>query len=308
MIKVSVPATSANLGSGFDSCGLAVNLYNTASFEEAEELEISAADGSFAPQGPGNLIYRTAKTVYEECGKTLSGLRIIQTNDIPMARGLGSSSACIAAGILGANALLGHPLSAEEVLNLAVRLEGHPDNVAPALLGGFVVSVYDAGRVYSLKRDVNSSLAFAAFVPNFKLLTEKARAALPPQVAHKDAVYNLSRAALLAAAFCTEQYDLLRVATQDSLHQQYRLPLIEGGEQVFALAHSLGAQAVFVSGAGPTILAVVPEENAAFFTSAQEMLETDPALAAYRLHRLAPDNIGAVVSGEPLQTGDTTEE
>ena len=293
MVKIQVPATSANLGAGFDSCGLALGLYNTASFEESDALTITAADGSFVPQGPGNLIYRTAEAVYELCGKKLGGLSIVQTNAIPMARGLGSSSACIAAGILGANALLGAPLGEGDILTLATKLEGHPDNVAPALLGGFVVSAYDEGRVYSLKKEIDDTLAFAAFIPNFKLLTEKARAALPAQVAHKDAVYNLSRAALLAAAFCEKRYDLLEVATKDSLHQPYRLPLIEGGQAVFELAHSLGANAVFISGAGPTILAVLPAGEKTFFARAEAALRENAALSAFALCRLQPDNEGA---------------
>ena len=257
MVKVSVPATSANIGSGFDSCGLALSLYNTAAFEEFDGVDITSSDGTFVPSTPGNLIYRTAKEVYALCGRPFHGLRIVQTNPIPMARGLGSSSACIAAGILGANALLGGPLEEKDILTFATKLEGHPDNVAPALLGGFVVSAYDEGHVYSLKKTIAPGITFAAFIPDFKLLTEKARAALPKMVSHADAVYNLSRAALLATAFCEERYDFLPVAAKDSLHQQYRLPLIEGGEAVFALADGLGALATFISGAGPTILSVV---------------------------------------------------
>ena len=295
MIRVSVPATSANIGSGFDSCGLALSLYNTASFEEFDGIDISSSDGSFAPQGPGNLIYRTASEVYQLCGKPFKGLKIVQTNAIPMARGLGSSSACIAAGILGANALLGNPLSAEDVLTLATKMEGHPDNVAPALLGGFVVSAYDEGKVYSLKKTITDSITFAAFIPNFKLLTEKARAALPQQVTHKDAVYNLSRAALLATAFCEERYDFLSVATKDSLHQQYRLPLIAGGQELFDMIHSLGALAVFISGAGPTVLAVINSNDTAFFDKANTALQKSTALSAFSLYKFDADNTGATV-------------
>ena len=155
MVKVSVPATSANIGSGFDSCGLALSLYNTAAFEEFDGVDITSSDGTFVPSTPGNLIYRTAKEVYALCGRPFHGLRIVQTNPIPMARGLGSSSACIAAGILGANALLGGPLEEKDILTFATKLEGHPDNVAPALLGGFVVSAYDEGHVYSLKKTID---------------------------------------------------------------------------------------------------------------------------------------------------------
>lgn len=142
--------------------------------------------------GANNLVYRSARAVYDQLGIPLRGLRITQRNDIPMARGLGSSSACIVAGILGANALLGNKLTSRQMLTLATAIEGHPDNVAPAMLGGFVTSVYDEGQVYSVKKNIDEQLAFAAFVPDFRLLTSKARAALPDMVSHKDAVYNLS--------------------------------------------------------------------------------------------------------------------
>ena len=168
--------------------------------------------------------------------------------------------------------------------------------MAPALLGGFVVSAYDEGHVYSLKKTIAPGITFAAFIPDFKLLTEKARAALPKMVSHADAVYNLSRAALLATAFCEERYDFLPVAAKDSLHQPYRLPLIEGGEAVFALADGLGALATFISGAGPTILSVVRTAEAnVFFERAQAALESDEELAHFTLHRFVADNEGAKV-------------
>ena len=158
------------------------------------------------------------------------------------------------------------------------------------------VTAYDEGHVYSLKKTIAPGITFAAFIPDFKLLTEKARAALPKMVSHADAVYNLSRAALLATAFCEERYDFLPVAAKDSLHQQYRLPLIEGGEAVFALADGLGALATFISGAGPTILSVVRTAEAnVFFERAQAALESDEELAHFTLHRFVADNEGAKV-------------
>ena len=199
------------------------------------------------------------------------------------------------AGILGANALLGSPLTPRQMLTLATSIEGHPDNVAPAMLGGFVTSVYDEGQVYSARKAINEELAFAAFIPNFKLLTEKARAALPKTVERADAVYNLSRAALATAAFCDGDYELLKVATKDALHQQYRLPLIPGGERVFELAWDLGAYAVYISGAGPTIMAVVHRENSDFFARAEEALMQQPETMAFSLRRMVADNRGAVV-------------
>ena len=296
MVTVTVPATSANVGAGFDALGLALSLHNTVTMEEWDKLDIMASDGSLVPTGTSNLIYRSAKAVYEQLGKPIKGLRIRQENPIPMARGLGSSSACIVAGILGANALLGSPLTQRQMLTLATSIEGHPDNVAPAMLGGFVTSVIDEGQVYSVKKDIDPELAFAAFVPDFRLLTSKARAALPAMVSHKDAVYNLSRAALATAAFCEGNYALLGVATKDVLHQKYRLPLIEGGDDVFELAQDLGAQAVYISGAGPTIMAVVHKDDTEFFTRAEAALAADSPLHHFTVHRLLADNVGAVVS------------
>ena len=295
MTTVKVPATSANVGAGFDALGLALSLHNTVTMEEWDKLDIMASDGSLVPTGTSNLIYRSAKAVYEQLGKPIKGLRIRQENPIPMARGLGSSSACIVAGILGANALLGNPLTKRQMLTLATSIEGHPDNVAPAMLGGFVSSVFDEGQVFTARKEINEELAFAAFIPNFKLLTEKARAALPKTVDRRDAVYNLSRAALATAAFCDGDYELLRVATKDALHQQYRLPLIPGGERVFEIAWDLGAYAVYISGAGPTIMAVVHRDNCEFFEKAEEALLEQPETMAFSLRRMLADNTGAVV-------------
>ena len=156
-IKVSVPATSANVGSGFDALGLAVTLYNTVTFEESDRLDISAADGTRIPRNESNLVYRSAKGLFDKVGKKTPPLKIVQTNPIPMARGLGSSSACIIAGLLGANRMLGDVLNTQELLTLATAIEGHPDNVAPALLGGLTSSVFEDGVVYSVKRDVDQS-------------------------------------------------------------------------------------------------------------------------------------------------------
>ena len=167
-IKVSVPATSANIGSGFDALGLAVTLYNTVTFEESEVLDISSADGTRIPRGESNLVYRSAKGLFEKVGKQIPPLKITQTNPIPMARGLGSSSACIIAGLLGANRMLGDVLNTQELLTLATSIEGHPDNVAPALLGGLTSSVFEDGKVYSVKRNVDETLCFAAIVPDRK--------------------------------------------------------------------------------------------------------------------------------------------
>ena len=298
-IKVSVPATSANVGSGFDALGLAVTLYNTVTFEESDKLDISSADGTRIPRNESNLVYRSARVLFDRVGKKMPPLKSVQTDPIPMARGLGSSSACIIAGLLGANRMLGEILNTQELLTLATGIEGHPDNVAPALLGGLTSSVFEDGQVYSVKRDVDQSLCFAAVVPDYKLLTEAARAALPAQVPHKDAVYNLSRAALVPAAFCEGRHDLLAIATEDRLHQPYRLPLMPGAKEVFALAKDCGAKAVYVSGAGSTVMAVAERADAeAFYAGLQQGLEGLEGLdgcEAFTLLRLDADNVGATV-------------
>ena len=298
-IKVSVPATSANVGSGFDALGLAVTLYNTVTFEESDKLDISAADGTRIPRNESNLVYRSAKGLFDKVGKKIPPLKIVQTNPIPMARGLGSSSACIIAGLLGANRMLGDVLNTQELLTLATAIEGHPDNVAPALLGGLTSSVFEDGVVYSVKRDVDQSLCFAAIVPDYKLLTEAARAALPKQVAHKDAVYNLSRAALVPAAFCEGRHDLLGIATEDKLHQPYRMPLMHDQSDVLSLAKQCGAKAVYVSGAGSTVMAVAERaEVERFYAGLRAGLETLEGLdgcEAFTLLELDADNTGATV-------------
>ncbi len=295
MIKIRVPATSANVGAGFDALGLAIDFHNTVSMELSNEITITTTDGSVVPRGPSNLVYKTAKYVFDQMGEKLPGLNIIQENPIPIARGLGSSSTCIVAGILGADALLGHKLSKRQMLTMATAIEGHPDNVAPAMLGGFVASAYDEGQVYSVKKDLSDSLAFAAFIPDFMTFTEKSRAALPDGITRGDAVFNLSRAAVATAAFCDGDYELLEIATKDKLHQQYRLPLIPGGEKIFELAQELSAYCVSLSGAGPTIMAVVHRDDAMFFEKAAHLLPQDEETAHFTLHRFEGNNVGATL-------------
>ena len=173
MIQIKVPATSANLGSGFDALGLALTLYNRVWMEESDVIDITTKDDIKVPTDENNLIYWAAKRLYEECGKKLPGLKIIQENNIPMASGLGSSSACIVAGLLGANRLIGNPLNENDLINLAAAIEGHPDNTTPALSGGLVASAVEGDRVYSVSVPVSDKIRFAAFHPPFELKTEE---------------------------------------------------------------------------------------------------------------------------------------
>lgn len=297
MLKISVPASSANLGAGFDALGLALTLYNHVWMEEAEGCRIESADGAPIPTDESNMIYHTARVLYQRCGRPFHGLHIRQENNIPMARGLGSSSACLVAGLLGANTLLGSPLDKEDVADLAAELEGHPDNVAPALLGGLVTSVMDGGRVHSVSVPVSERIRFAVFIPDFELKTEVARAALPTEVTRQDAVYNLSRAALMTASLFSGSLQNLRVAVQDRLHQPYRFPMIPGAEQIFYTAYDLGAYGVAISGAGPSILAIIDRDNGDFVHTAARRLQK-AGLSGWQVSVFDCDSRGAVVRFE----------
>lgn len=294
MIKIQIPATSANLGAGFDSLGLAVDLYNYVSIEESDRLEISTTDGSQVPTDETNLIYVSAKHLFDKCGKKLQGLKILQQNNIPMTRGLGSSSACIIAGLYGANLMLGSPFNTDELVNIAAKIEGHPDNTTPALLGGIVTAVYDGGRVYWTKQEIYRHLDFFAIVPDFELSTSMARKALPETVSHMDARFNLSRAALFSASLLQGKYENLRVAVEDKLHQPYRMKLIPHGEEVFQKANQLGAYGTYISGAGPTIMSLVSTENRVFEKEIRRYLN-GLGLTGWKLYRLSIDNLGTRV-------------
>lgn len=291
MIKIQIPATSANLGAGFDALGLALSYYNYVNMEEADGVFISSLDDTPVPADESNLIFHTAKTLFDICGKPFHGLRIEQMNNIPMARGLGSSSACIIAGLVGANKLMGDPLGLDDLVNLSAQIEGHPDNTAPALLGGIVTAVFDGRTVHWVKQEVFTTLKFVVVIPDFELKTEKARECLPKEISHKDAVYNLSRAALFSASLLTGKYENLRTAVHDRLHQPYRMELIPHGREVFDIAYSLGAYAAYLSGAGPALMAIVDGENQYFCGKLKFALEKT-GLKDWEVHELHIDNNG----------------
>lgn len=294
-VRIEVPATSANLGSGFDALGLALTMYNRVEMEEWDGIDIADVDGRPVPQGEDNLVYTSARYLFAQCGRGLPGLKLRQESPIPMARGLGSSSACIVAGLMGANQLLKSPLNRQDLVNMATKMEGHPDNVAPAILGGLVTSVMEGEQVFSVSVPVSRSIKFVAFVPNFELKTAVARGVLPKQVSHEDAVYNLSRAALMTASLFSGSLNNLRVAVQDKLQQPYRLPLIPDGEKVMGIAYELGAYAVYISGAGPTIMAIIDSNNMDFEHQAFSRLQ-EQAVYAYHPVTLNTDMQGATVT------------
>jgi len=261
MITVRVPATSGNLGPGFDALGLALRFHNTLGLDVADspDIEIEGEGASRLPRDSSHLAYRAALAVAARAGGRARiarprAFRLRQHNRIPLARGLGSSAAAIVGGAVAANALLGGPLDPQTLLDLTTEIEGHPDNVAPALLGGLVVCARASAGVRWV-RLAPASMRIIVAVPDYPVSTEEARRLLPAQVPFEDAVFNVSRTALLVAALTGGRADLLAEATEDRLHQPYRERLIPGLRKVFAAARQAGAYGVALSGSGPTVLA-----------------------------------------------------
>jgi homoserine kinase len=263
-VCVRVPATSANLGPGFDALGVALGLHNVVEigFSEAPHVAVTGEGADELPSDRTNLVYRAASALADVAGARGVHFALRCENRIPLARGLGGSAAAIVAGLVGANELLGRPVDLEELVRIAARLEGHPDNVVPALVGGFTVAVAEGERVWWTRIPVLDPPLLVVGVPEFALPTTEARRRLPDRVAFEDAVANTGRAALLVAALVTRRLDLLGVATEDRLHQPYRKPLVPGFEAVCRAAREAGAAGVALSGAGPSVVAFAEADRA----------------------------------------------
>jgi homoserine kinase len=257
---VRVPATIANLGPGFDALGLAVGLHlEVAAGNAASDSFAYAGDGSIPPGD--TLVHEAYRAACQEMGIAPRPLAVSAVNEIPLARGLGSSSAALVAGAAVADALHGHPLGRDGVLRVCARLEGHPDNVAPAVLGGFTASAGEP--LVSVALPTPASWRIVVAVPAFELLTSRARAVLPAEVSRQDAVFNLARAALWVAAVASGRPDALREASRDRLHQPYRAPLVPGLEEAIEDALAAGADAAFLAGAGPSVAAIARDDAVA---------------------------------------------
>ena len=264
-VRVRVPASTANLGPGFDALGMALGLYNEIEVEIAGTGLTLGVEGEGAEKlqslGERNLVARSVTGTLLRLGVRADGVRVRMLNRIPLSRGLGSSSAAAMGGVAAAVALAGARLDFEELLDLALPFEGHPDNITPALLGGLTVSTVVEGKVRCVKLPVPDGLQAIAVIPEFHLSTAKARNVLPPTVPRADAVFNVGRVALFLAAMQAGRLDLLREAAQDRLHQPYRAPLVPGMQEVLMEGNRAGALACFLSGAGPTLLALATGEG-----------------------------------------------
>ncbi|MFM2384546.1 MAG: hypothetical protein RL166_420 [Actinomycetota bacterium] len=294
-VSVKVPATSANLGPGFDTLGMALSYY--------DELEVEAVSGSGAvvevigegagevPTDESNLVVKSIAYVFEQVGVALPGLKLKAHNVIPHGRGMGSSGAAVVSGIVAAKGLLEGVVdfTPERLLQLATDLEGHPDNVAPALFGGLTIAWEDAKGPHHKKLIVHRGVSPLELVPNFKMSTATARALQPESVPHEDAVFNVSRSALLVAAL-TQSPELLMAATEDRLHQEYRAEAMPEAGKVIELMRANNHAAV-VSGAGPSVL-VLASDPAERMEAAKLAAENFPQ---WRALVLAVDFKGATV-------------
>ena len=313
------PATTANLGPGFDALGLALDWTEEVFLRllpEGTAVEVVAPAGVAVPRDAGNLVVRGARAVLRASGRPEAGMRVWLRARLPVGRGLGSSAAAVAAGMVGANFALGHPLPPGRLVDLGTAIEGHPDNVAPAILGGFCVAsravqpaaevpVSSAGAeaagahaeraaTLAVRLPVPPGLSAVAAVPDAPLDTQVARRALPRLVPFGDAVANVQRACLLVAAVASGRVDLLAEATRDRLHEPYRAPLVPGLLDCLAAARAAGALGAFLSGAGPTVLALVPAGGAAETHVAEAFAAVLARTGGGHVHLMALSPRGAV--------------
>lgn len=300
-IHVTVPATSANLGAGFDTLGLALELRNEVWLGTGEQRGVRytvEGEGSddVARQPRDNLFDRVLKRSLARLGHRIPDLEVRMLNRIPWRRGLGSSSAAAVAGAAAALRIAGAELDEQAILDLALPFEGHPDNLAPATAGGFTVAALDGKRARFV-RLAPPALVAVALVPSFGVSTEAARELLPSTVSLADAVHNLTRAALAVAAVSTARWELLGLATDDRLHQPYRATLVPGFHQVRRAARGAGAVAAFLSGSGPTILALTGAECADAVEVAMRRAWARHGKGPARVLGLAPARKGVVVRG-----------
>ena len=276
-IRVMAPATTANLGPGYDCLGLALDLWNRLEVlldmpapDSKPLVEVVGEGAGELADDSNNLVYHAMGFLFQEAGRDMPAVRLRCHNEIPLERGLGSSAAAISSGLVAANVLCGNRFSSNELLEMAATIEGHPDNVAAALLGGLQLVVTDQDRLYTAPISVPPDLSAVLFIPEFRIATSEARAVLPEKIDVADAVYNMGRTALFVAGMATNHPDYFAVATQDRLHQPYRLPLFPAMRLLFEAARAAGALGVFLSGSGSTVLALSQGRE---MTVAYEMAE-----------------------------------
>ncbi len=285
LVRVQVPSSTTNLGPGFDALGVALNLYNRVELDELPwglSIHVEGEGQDEIPRDESNICVEAVKRVYQKAGRTLPGLWMKQRNHIPLARGLGSSSAALVGGLVGANLLLGNPLSLDDLVQIGVDLEGHPDNVVPALAGGFCIStVNEDGRTVFTHAPVEVS-------------TREARGRLPKEISLSDGTFNVQRVGMLLAAFALGRDELFREAIKDKFHQPYRKELMGPLDEVFAAGYEAGALGVCISGAGPCVLAVCHRNAGKVGIAMREVYKSHDISARMHILRISARGAHAV--------------
>lgn len=289
MIKIKVPATSANLGVGFDCMGLAVSLYSTASFEKNDRpLSIIGCEPEY--QTSDNLIYQAFVKGCQFLKQDVPNVKITIDNHIPISRGLGSSAFCIVAGLMGANAWFGNTLTKEQLLDLATQIEGHPDNVSPAIYGQLGVSFMNDADVQTVHFEVDPKLHFVALIPNYHVSTEEARSILPTEMSYQTAIYQIGHAVALSKAFELGDLALIKTAIVDKMHEPFRSQLIPDYPAAKEITEA-NRGILYISGSGSTLMAITKDNDAA------DKIITDikKSFPNWEAHHLTVDTKGARV-------------
>lgn len=295
--KIRVPASTSNLGSGFDVLGLALTLHNEVFVEESDALsiEVQGEGKGVFPEDERNLVLSSARRVCELVGYSMPSVRVRCVNAIPADRGLGSSSSAIVAGLLLGDHVSGATLGRDKLLALGAELEGHPDNVAPALFGGLQVAVKEGARVHRVEVNTLSLPQVVVFIPPFKMPTKEARAALPSHVSMADAVFNIGRSSLLVAALGAGRFEAIDAATRDALHQGPRTAIFPAMPALIDAAREAGALGAWLSGAGSTIAAFARSVEQAHKVAHALMAAGEKSGVAGVAKILAVDALGATV-------------
>lgn len=293
--QVKVPATSANFGSGFDTIGAAFNIYNIFEFEalEDETLLITGCDEEYCNED--NLIYQAMLIVFNKYGKRPKGVHIHEINNIPVGKGLGSSATCIVGGLIGANLLCGEPYTLNELYEMAIELEGHPDNVTPAFFGGLTTALITPGKpTYYNTTPISDAFSFFICIPDFKLSTEEARKLLPSSYSRNEVVFNISHALMTYIALTKGEIDVISSAIADKIHEPYRKPLIDGITEIESGLKECGGLISFISGAGPTIMCIADSKNQTFESQMNSYINKN--LTGWEFRKVLPDNTGVEYS------------
>ncbi|MDB9303580.1 homoserine kinase [Nodularia spumigena] len=299
-ITVTVPATTANLGPGFDCIGAALTLYNKFKFTRLDEggliIAVTGAEAERVQTDESNLLYQAFVKLYQYIGQTPPSVKMEIQLGVPLARGLGSSATAIVGGLVGANQLAGAPLTQLQVMELAIAMEGHPDNVVPALLGGCRLAATSADNWEICDIPWNENIVPVLAIPDFELSTSEARQVLPTQVSRADAIFNTAHLGLLLRGLQTGKGEWLSTALQDRLHQPYRQALIPGYDAVNTAAIKAGAYGMVISGAGPTLLALVDQLHSQAVESAMLSAWQETGITA-TVRSLSLDTQGASYQG-----------